>query len=98
MEIEVRETSILPDSFVAQQQSISEYAEAGALISYGADMNDNARHAATSIDKALKGASPGDVPFEAPTRFYLTINKRTAVALGLAIPRDLLVRADRAID
>ena len=105
---------ILPDSFVAQQRQtvsrlalanrlpaiamISEYAEAGALLSYGADMNDNARHAATFVDKVLKGARPGDVAFEAPTRFYLTINRRTAAALGLVIPRDVLVRADRVID
>ena len=105
---------ILPDSFLAQQRQqisklalkyhmpsiamISEFAEAGALMSYGASMNDNARHAATFVDKILKGAKPGEVPFEAPTRFYLVINRSTATSLGLAVPRDLLVRADRVID
>jgi ABC-type uncharacterized transport system substrate-binding protein len=105
---------ILPDSFIAQQRQqvsslalkyrlpsiamISEYADAGALMSYGASMNDNARRAAAFVDRILKGAKPGDVPFESPTRFYLIINRRTATSLGLTIPRDLMLRADRVID
>jgi len=105
---------ILPDTYLSQQRQqisalalkyrlpsitmISEYAEAGALMSYGASMNDNARHAATFVDRILKGAKPGEVPFESPTRFYLTINRRTAMSLGLAIPQDLMVRADRVVE
>jgi putative tryptophan/tyrosine transport system substrate-binding protein len=50
------------------------------------------------VDKILKGAKPGELPFESPTRFYLTINRRTATTIGLAIPKNLLLRADQMID
>ena len=77
---------------------IRDYAEAGGLMSYGAPLTDNFRRAATFVDKILKGAHPGDVPFEQPTRYVLAINLKTARALGLTIPPSFLARADQIIE
>jgi putative ABC transport system substrate-binding protein len=74
-----------------------EYAEAGGLISYGADYPDLFRRAAVFVDKILKGANPADLPVEQPTNFELIINLKTAKALGLTIPSSLLQRADEII-
>ena len=74
------------------------YAEAGGLMSYGADTNDNARRAGIFVDKILKGTKPGDIPFEQPTRYYLVINRKTANALGIKLTSELLTRADRVIE
>jgi len=76
---------------------LRELVEAGSLMSYGPNSLDNFRRAATYVDKILKGAIPGDLPFEQPTRYHLVINRKTAMSLGLTIPEALLRQADAVI-
>ena len=75
-----------------------EAVDAGGLIAYGANIPDTLRHAAFVVDKIVKGAKPGDVPIEQPSKFEMVVNLRTAKSLGLTIPQSLLLRADQVIE
>jgi putative ABC transport system substrate-binding protein len=104
----------LPDSFFFQQRHYmaqvaahkripamgpgSPFPEAGALMSYGQNMEDNYRLAATYVDKILKGAKPSELPVQQPTKLELVINKKTATLLGLKIPDELLLLAEKVIE
>jgi putative ABC transport system substrate-binding protein len=74
------------------------FVDSGGLISYGANIEDIWRSAATYVDKILRGARPAELPIEQPTKFELVINSRAATALGLTIPPSILIRADEVID
>jgi putative tryptophan/tyrosine transport system substrate-binding protein len=74
-----------------------EFAEAGGLMSYGADIDDVYRRAAIYVDKIIKGSKPGEIPVEQPTDFQFVINLKAAKQIGVTIPPYVLARADRVI-
>lgn len=75
-----------------------EYAVAGGLMSYGPDIPELFARSTTYVDRILKGANPAEMPIQQPTQFRLAINSRTAAALGLALPKSLILRADEQVD
>jgi putative ABC transport system substrate-binding protein len=78
--------------------SIREYVEAGGLMSYGESFREFFRRSASFVDKIMKGAKPGDLPFERPNRFFFTLNLKTAKAIGLEVPTSLVLRAGEVIE
>jgi putative ABC transport system substrate-binding protein len=92
-----RVAELAAKSSLPSMYELREYVEAGGLTSYGPDINDIWRRSAVFVDKILKGAKPGDLPIEQPTKFDLVVNLKTAKVLGLTIPQSLLLRADKVI-
>jgi putative ABC transport system substrate-binding protein len=105
---------VMPDGFMAAHRApiisaaarnnvpavypSSPYVRAGGLLSYGPDPVDGFRRAASYVDRILRGEKPGDLPVQFPTKFEMVVNRKTAKALGLAIPPSILVRADEVIE
>jgi putative ABC transport system substrate-binding protein len=78
--------------------AISESPRDGGLLSYGIDRVDTYRRAASYVDRILRGAKPGDLPVQLPTKFQMVVNRKTATALGLGIPPSIMLRADEVIE
>lgn len=74
-----------------------QFAEAGSLLSYGANVRNTCQRSAVFVDKILKGSKPADLPVERPSKFELVINLKTAKAIGVKLPPDVLARADKVI-
>ena len=78
--------------------SQSAFAREGGLLSYGADLVDTWRRAASYVDRILRGAKPAELPVQFPTKFEMVVNLKTAKALGLTVPRSILLGADEVIE
>jgi putative ABC transport system substrate-binding protein len=74
------------------------FARGGGLLSYGPDLVDNWRRTASYVDRVLRGEKPGDLPVQFPTKFQMVVNRKTAKALGLAVPPSILLRATEVIE
>jgi putative ABC transport system substrate-binding protein len=94
----VRINALASDARLPTLYSSREYVHAGGVLSYGPNFPDLFRRSADFVDKILRGAKPGDIPVEQPTKFDLVINLKTAKALGLAIPETFLARADEVLE
>jgi putative ABC transport system substrate-binding protein len=77
---------------------LSEFVRDGGLLSYGADLIDPFRRAATYVDRILRGEKPGDLPVQFPTKFEMVLNLKTAKALGIEVPTSISLRADEVIE
>jgi putative ABC transport system substrate-binding protein len=77
---------------------LSDFARDGGLHSYGNDLTDTFRRAATYVDRILRGEKPGDLPVQFPTKFEMVVNRKAATALGLAISPSIMLRADEVIE
>jgi putative tryptophan/tyrosine transport system substrate-binding protein len=75
-----------------------DWTESGGLMSFGPDFAEAGQHVISQLNRVLKGEKPSDLPFDRPTRFYLSINLRTARAMGIELPSALLARADKVIE
>ena len=105
---------VMPDGFMAVHRapiilgavrnnvpavySVSYFARDGGLLSYGGDLVDPLRRAATYVDRILRGEKPGDLPVQFPTKFEMAVNLKTAKTLGLTVPQSILLRADEVIE
>jgi putative ABC transport system substrate-binding protein len=78
--------------------TLSDFVRDGGLLSYSVDTVDTWRRAASYVDRILRGAKPGDLPVQFPTKFEMVVNRKTGTALGLAIPPSILLRADEVIE
>ena len=78
--------------------SLSAYVRDGGLLSYGVEQAEDYRRAATYVDRILRGAKPGDLPVQFPTKFEMVVNLKAAKALGLTVPQSILLRADEVIE
>jgi putative ABC transport system substrate-binding protein len=109
-----REAAFMPDGFLAVHRApiisaaartnvpavywLSDFARDGGLLSYGVEGGDTYRRAASYVDRILRGEKPGELPVQFPTKFEMVVNRKTATALGLAIPPSIMLRADEVIE